>query len=151
VGELSWAGLNLFLIFPMWGDSSRSRWDHQPNGAHPWRLVKKIIQKFGQQPNSNPSTLSIKWRKIPNFAIHRTQNPDSCWHHCLRHSLPSLTPCFLTKLVEYAKVAKFDPWPAAGLTLFFGVARFRMRVWWSGVSLYIKEFIIIDSSTSKSL
>jgi hypothetical protein len=44
---VSWAGLNLLLIFPMWGNSSRSHWDHQPNQAQPWRPVKKIIQKFG--------------------------------------------------------------------------------------------------------
>jgi hypothetical protein len=28
---VSWTGLNLLLIFPMWGDSSRSHRDHQPN------------------------------------------------------------------------------------------------------------------------
>jgi hypothetical protein len=44
---VSWAGLNLLLILPMWGDSNRSHyWYHQPNRAQPWIPVKKNNSKI---------------------------------------------------------------------------------------------------------
>jgi hypothetical protein len=43
---VSRAGLTLFLIFPMCGDSSRSHWDLQPNQAQPWRPLKKNNSKI---------------------------------------------------------------------------------------------------------
>ncbi len=47
---------------PSWG-----HWNHQPSQAQPWRQMKKIIRKFGQQPTS--------------IELNRTTNPTA------------LTPC----------------------------------------------------------
>jgi hypothetical protein len=49
---VSWAGLNMFLIFPMWGGLQQKPLGPSAQLSPALETAEKIIKKFGQQPNS---------------------------------------------------------------------------------------------------